>query len=136
MTQVRAALIDAGGVYQGMVELEEDQLTSRHLPQITDCDLPPNAGYKWVVDRDNPFGGAFVPPPRKTPEQKFTDADPLPALLLFFVRAWKVGGIDAVPAYTLDWMRAYIDTFDVRGIVLANPEAREFYDWSKAQEKP
>lgn len=63
MTAIRCAQIDAQGVYQGMVEVEPAQLTDRHLPTITECDLPAGE-YRWVpepVTDANPFGGKFVP---------------------------------------------------------------------------
>lgn len=54
-----AALIDADGVFLRMEELADPrQLTARHLPQITACDLPAGK-YKWVADARNPYGGAF-----------------------------------------------------------------------------
>lgn len=56
---LRAALIDANGVFLRMDELADPrEMTARHLPQITDCDLP-SGKYKWVPDPMNPYGGAF-----------------------------------------------------------------------------
>lgn len=63
MTVIRCAHLDAQGVYQGMVEIEPAQLTDRHLPTITECDLPPGE-YRWQaepVSEANAFGGKFVP---------------------------------------------------------------------------
>ncbi len=80
----RAALVGSDGRYLRIDEVPPDKLSSLHLPQIVDCDLDPSLGYKWQQDPKNPFGGHFVPPPRKTPEQKFADSEPLPALALFF----------------------------------------------------
>ena len=58
---VRAALLDANGVYLRMDELASaEQLTPLHLPTITSCDLAPGE-YRWITDRQNPFGGAFWP---------------------------------------------------------------------------
>lgn len=58
---IRAALLDAQGVYLRMDELADAaQLTAQHLPQITTCDLPARK-YRWLPDGDprNPYGGAF-----------------------------------------------------------------------------
>lgn len=60
MTAIRCAQLDAQGVYQGMVEVEPAQLTDRHLPTITECDLPAGE-YRWQADPANAFGGKFVP---------------------------------------------------------------------------
>jgi hypothetical protein len=58
---VRAALLNERGIYLRMDELEDaSQLTERHLPQITFCDLPPGE-YRWIADEKNPEGGAFWP---------------------------------------------------------------------------
>ena len=57
---IRAALLDKNGVFQRMDELPgRAQLTSRHLPSITECDLPAGE-YVWHPDVKNEFGGAFV----------------------------------------------------------------------------
>jgi len=58
---VRAALLDANGVYLRMDTLADPgELTPLHLPAITECDLAPGK-YRWIVDRENAFGGAFWP---------------------------------------------------------------------------
>lgn len=43
---IKAALLDAQNVYLGIVEVQKDQLTSRHLPQVSECDLEPGR-YRW-----------------------------------------------------------------------------------------
>jgi hypothetical protein len=53
---IRAALLDERGVYLRMDEVEE--LTDRHVPTITACDLPPGR-YLWIPDETNTYGGAF-----------------------------------------------------------------------------
>lgn len=59
--KVRAARLDADGIYVGMDEFDDESgLTPLHLPQITECDRPPGK-YKWLADAGNPFGGAFWP---------------------------------------------------------------------------
>ena len=55
---MRMALLDADGIYQGLVDTQE--ITPLHLPQITTCDLPPGK-YRWVPDSGDPLGGAFWP---------------------------------------------------------------------------
>lgn len=56
---VKAALLDAQGIYLRMEELaDESQLTDRHLPTITSCDLPAGK-YQWIADVRNPYGGSF-----------------------------------------------------------------------------
>ena len=58
---VRAALLDANGVYLRMDEFaDESALTPLHLPQIPVCDLP-GGEYVWIADKTNPYGGAFWP---------------------------------------------------------------------------
>ena len=57
---IRAALLDARGVYQRIDTLASAaDLTPLHLPQITGCDLPAGE-YVWIP-ADNQFGGAFWP---------------------------------------------------------------------------
>ena len=53
---MRCALLSPAGVYLRMDEVDEP--TENHLPQITECDLPPGK-YKWVPDETNTYGGAF-----------------------------------------------------------------------------
>jgi len=64
---IKVALLDESGVYLRMDELaDESQLTDRHVPRITACDLPAGE-YRWVPDERknaagemlNPYGGAF-----------------------------------------------------------------------------
>lgn len=58
---IRAALLDADGVFVRMDTLADArQLTARHLPKITSCDLKPGT-YRWVPDPANSYGGAFWP---------------------------------------------------------------------------
>ena len=52
--KIRAARLDERGVYQGIDELDStDELTDRHVPEITQCDLAPGK-YRWD-------GKTFVP---------------------------------------------------------------------------
>lgn len=65
---IKAALLNEQGIFLGIDELTDaGQLTEQHLPQITECDLPPGR-YRWVqqdVTKANPFGGAFWPLPKQ-----------------------------------------------------------------------
>lgn len=61
---IRAALLDVDNVFLRMDELNGvSQLTDRHLPSITECDLP-SGKYRWQADHDNAYGGAlcFIDP--------------------------------------------------------------------------
>ena len=61
---IKAALLDEQGIFLCIDELvDAGDLTDRHLPQITECDLPPNR-YFWQADDANPYGGAFWPLPK------------------------------------------------------------------------
>ena len=56
---IRAARIDANGVYLGMDELaSEQELMPFHLPQLGECDNPPGE-YLWIPDAANPYRGVF-----------------------------------------------------------------------------
>jgi hypothetical protein len=59
---VKAARLDANGVYLGMDDLASPaELTPLHLAQITECDLKPGE-YRWIQETGNPgnpYGGAF-----------------------------------------------------------------------------
>jgi hypothetical protein len=65
---IKAALLDEQGIFLGIDELTDaGQLTDRHLPLITECDLP-SGRYRWVpaeVTKNNPYGGAFWPLPKQ-----------------------------------------------------------------------
>lgn len=66
---LKAALLDEQGIFLTIDTLKSKaQLTDRHLPQITHCDLPPGR-YRWVPtpdDQTNPYGGQFVPLPKRS----------------------------------------------------------------------
>ena len=60
---IKAALLDERGVYLRMDEVESAaQLTARHVPSVTSCDLKPGE-YLWIASSNpkNPYGGAFWP---------------------------------------------------------------------------
>lgn len=47
---LKCAVLDERGVYLGMQDVDDpSDLTDRHLPQITQCDLPAGL-YVWVPD--------------------------------------------------------------------------------------
>src|SRR6266581_8761885 len=116
----RAALIGSDGRYLRIDEVPPDKLSSLHLPQIVDCDLDPSLGYRWQPDAKNPLGGSFVPPPRKSPEQKFNESEPLPALALFYIRVWKLKVFE-LPEQTLAWLKWYVRTVDFKSYLEAIP---------------
>lgn len=61
---IKAALLDEQGIFLRIDELKsKSALTDRHLPAITECDLPAGR-YVWLADDANPYGGAFWPVPK------------------------------------------------------------------------
>jgi hypothetical protein len=60
MALKRCAELDANGVYLGMVEVDEADLTAQHLPQIGECDLEARS-YRWAPDAESAYGGRFEP---------------------------------------------------------------------------
>jgi hypothetical protein len=68
---MKAALLSAPaasgkGVYLRMVDVAPDEITDRHVPSITECDLP-RGRYVWIPGGDprntyppNEYGGTFV----------------------------------------------------------------------------
>lgn len=60
---IKAALLDKDDLYIRIDTLNsEAELTDRHLPQITSCDLEPYR-YKWIRSESEKteFGGSFLP---------------------------------------------------------------------------
>jgi hypothetical protein len=67
---IKAALLDEQGIFLCIDELTDaGQLTDRHLPAITECDLP-SGRYFWKADDTNPYGGAFWPIPNDPRSKK------------------------------------------------------------------
>jgi hypothetical protein len=65
---IKAARLDALGVYQGIDVLDDpSHLTPEHLPQITECDLPPGR-YRWTGDQFRPLRAAEVKPGPDIPD--------------------------------------------------------------------
>jgi hypothetical protein len=65
---IRAARLDALGVYQGIDVLDDaSHLTPQHLPQITECDLPPGR-YRWTGIQFMPLRAAQVKPGPDLPD--------------------------------------------------------------------
>ncbi|MCS7002800.1 MAG: hypothetical protein NZ518_08125 [Dehalococcoidia bacterium] len=104
---VRCALLDERDVYLGMVEVEEDRLTDRHLPEITDCDLP-RGEYRW--DRE---ARTFVPLPRR---QRTEAGRPTfeHAAFFYWLALWERGW--KLPLVTLSWMDDVLQTVDFRPV--------------------
>ena len=104
---IRAAKINAAGVFVGVVEVLESELTDRHFPEFGDCDLPPNK-YRW-----DEKAGAFVPLPKNATEEVIQEPHALRALVAGFI-AVKESGIE-LPKETLDYIAWYQQTFDFKG---------------------
>lgn len=122
----RCAIVDERGVYQGMVEVgEDDTLTERHLPAIASCDLKPGTA-RWKADEKNPYGGAFEP----LPAQQIAKAGaPTMEMALVFqlLQVWNAGGPVAQTA--LQWLDATLQTWDLapfhdQAVVQAYAQAR------------
>lgn len=100
---VRAARLDENDVYVGMEEVAE--LTDRHLPHVTECDLPPGR-YRWD-------GAAFVPLPKVTARKLTKEPDALRAIVKGFDSIRKSGiKLDAETDAWLDWQ---LGTVDLKG---------------------
>jgi hypothetical protein len=123
------AVLDTDGLFVGVAEVKLEDLTPLHLPRVTACDLDAARGYRWMptpADLANAQRGRFDPVPRKTPETKFDDAQPLPALACFFVRAW-LKDEAALPAQTLAWTDQYVRSVDFKPILEKSPEAQKYW---------
>ena len=94
-----AALLDAEGYF---VRMEvPDEMTERHLPQITECDLPPNA-YKWN-------GQTFIHAPKVANEFSITTSTELAIVKGF--EAVQAAGI-ALPKETEKYLAEFRKTID------------------------
>jgi hypothetical protein len=127
---VRAALVDANALLVRVDAVAPDGLTNRHLPMFAELDLDPVRGYKWTPtpgDARNALRGRWDPLPRKTPERKFDDAEPLPALAAFWIMLFLKDGELALPARTLAWLDQYVRSVDFRGTLESSPEAQEYW---------
>lgn len=132
-TTISAALLDANGVYKGMVELQSKaDLTSSHVSAGEfggGCDLPPDL-YRWMKPVLNADGsvkerGRFEPLPPKTAEQKFVDAEPLPAIAADMIHRWTLDNA-ALTAKTLAWLDGYALSFDFKSTLKVSPEAQQY----------
>jgi hypothetical protein len=63
---MKAALLDAAGIYLGIVEVDKTELTARHLPQIPECDLEPGR-WRWNGKYMEPLKAAEIPPEEGAP---------------------------------------------------------------------
>lgn len=104
---VRAARLNPAGVFIGIEELPEDELTPHHLPEITECDLPLHK-YRWDDEKQ-----CFLPLPKKALEDSIAEPHALRAIVLGFI-AVKESGI-ALPKETLDYIAWYQTTIDFKG---------------------
>lgn len=112
MALKHVAEIDANGVFLGMVEVEEDELTARHLPQISECDLKPRE-YGWIADAASPYGGCFEPLPQHRRPKPGGMPD-LESTLYAVFAALEAQGI-TMPAEVTAWRQWYETTWDARG---------------------
>ena len=109
MALKRCAHIDPNGVYLGMVEVDEAVVTARHLPQISECDLPPLA-YRWVADSASSYGGRFEP---LLPHQR-PKADTVPDLERAFYATLKALDAQGTPlaVEAAAWLAWYEKSWD------------------------
>ena len=114
---IRAALLDEGGRFVRIDSLESaDALTPRHLPQITDCDLPVGE-YRWDRERHT-----FVPLPAA---QRARAGRPTleHALAFDLLARWERG--DELPSVCLAWFDDALRTVDF-GAVLSLESVRRY----------
>lgn len=98
---IRAARIDKDGVYLGMEDVPEGELTAEHLPQITECDLPPGK-YRWRAE-----AGAFVPI-----DSGFRQIEPdALAAIHAGLEAVRKSGVK-LPKVTTEWLEHFKTTWD------------------------
>ena len=109
MAMKRCAHIDPNGVYLGMVEIDEEAWTARHLPQIPACDLKP-LEYRWMVDPGAPHGGRFEP---LLPHQR-PKADTVPDLERAFYATLKALDAQGTPLAieAAAWLAWYEKSWD------------------------
>lgn len=112
MALIRCAHIDPNGVYLGMVEVEEEALTARHLPQIASCDLAP-LEYRWAPDADpkNPYGGRFEPLTKHRRPKAGGAVPSLEQLVYSLLKALEAQGI-ALPADAAPWVASFEKSLD------------------------
>lgn len=108
-TLVRAARLDETGVFLGIDELPEAELTPLHLREIAECDLPPER-YRWSKEH-----ARFEPIPKRRPEDALKDPDAVRAIALGFLALHSQS--IALPRETLDWVSKYARSFDSKGEV-------------------
>lgn len=111
MAKVKAALLDKERrIYLGIVEVDEDEFGPEHLPQITECDLPPHQ-YRWEVIQGNPMGGQFVPLP---PQQRaVAGSTTLEQAVAYDFLARRDRG-EQLPDVTLAYLDGLIMSFDFK----------------------
>lgn len=95
---IRAALLDENDVYLGIETLRDaSQLTPRHLPEITEADLPPGQ-YRW--DRTL---RAMLPLGLLARKPEITTAS-LEQVVYHLAQAVQRDGAD-LPSEVAEWMR-------------------------------
>lgn len=101
---VKAALLDENGVFLRIDSIPIDQLTPRHLPQITECDLPPGKA-RWNSET---LTFEFIL--NKEPEIYSPNMERAIALGLISLFSRK-----APHPETLEWLKEYANSFDMKG---------------------
>ena len=99
----RAALLDEEGYFLRIDEVAE--LTALHLPQITDCDLPPDK-YRWNADKQQ-----FLYAPKKANPGKVTPDATRAVVKALDAIAQQI----ALPEESLRFIAEYKQTFDFKG---------------------
>lgn len=100
----RFAKLDVGGIYVGMEELPEEELTEFHIRDITQCDLPPNK-YKW-----NPEKKTFEPLKKTFSKSEIDEPNALTAIVLGLLAVEEQG--IKLPDETRKWIAWYKTTVD------------------------
>lgn len=103
---IKAALHDADWIYQGIVEVAKSELTNRHLPEVTECDLLPGQ-YKW-----DPEQRTYQP--LKMNKHKKIDEGALVAIARGFAAIQAQGTV--LPAETVKWCKDQLEPFDSKVI--------------------
>ena len=104
--EITCAVIDADKVYQGMVTLTRKELSSLHLTEIQECDLP--AGKYWWDEKASCFWPIRPPEPEKA-----LTPNGIKAIFEGF-KAIQASGLIDLPKETKRWMNWYERSIDNR----------------------
>ena len=104
--KVQVARLDANGIYQGIDEIDADDLTETHVHLPNGCDLPPGT-YRWDNDRKT-----FIALQRDD-EAAAPDPHALRSIAVGLM-ALQQHGL-TLPAETLNWLDFYCTSIDFMG---------------------